>query len=103
VAARTREIGIRIALGADAGDVLRQTLWRGSALALFGVAIGSCMALGLARLMRSLLFGVSASDPWIYLGVTLLLLLAAFAACCSSWPRSRRATFRRVARPRSTR
>jgi putative ABC transport system permease protein len=81
VAARTREIGIRIALGADAGDVLRQTLWRGSALALFGVAIGSCMALGLARLMRSLLFGVSASDPWIYLGVTLLLLLAAFAAC----------------------
>jgi predicted permease len=81
VAARTREIGIRMALGANGGDVLRQTLRQGMALALFGVAIGGSAALGLARLMRSLLFGVSASDPSIYLGVAALLLAAALLAC----------------------
>jgi ABC-type antimicrobial peptide transport system permease subunit len=81
VAARTREIGIRIALGAGARDVLGETLRRGLALALLGVAIGAATALGLARLMRSLLFGVSASDPSIYLGVAALLLAAALLAC----------------------
>jgi predicted permease len=81
VAARTREIGIRIALGANAGDVLRQTLRQGLKLALVGVAIGTTAALGLSRLMRSLLFGVSASDPSIYLGVAALLLGAALLAC----------------------
>ncbi len=81
VAARTREIGIRIALGADAGNVLRQTLRQGITLALVGVAIGASAALGLARLMRSLLFGVSTSDPSIYVGVAALLLTAALLAC----------------------
>jgi predicted permease len=81
VAARTREIGIRIALGADAGNVLGHTLRQGMALALAGAAIGAAAALWLARLMRSLLFGVSPSDPSIYLGVAALLLLAALAAC----------------------
>lgn len=81
VAARTREIGIRIALGANARDVLLQTLRQGAALALLGVAIGAFAAFGLARLMRSLLFGVSAADPSIYLGVAALLLGAALLAC----------------------
>ncbi|HEY8231566.1 MAG TPA: ABC transporter permease [Vicinamibacteria bacterium] len=81
VAARTREIGIRIALGADAGNVLRQTLRQGITLALVGVASGASAALGLARLMRSLLFGVSTSDPSIYVGVAALLLTAALLAC----------------------
>ena len=81
VAARTREIGIRMALGANAGDVLGHTLRQGIALALVGVAIGAAAALGLTRLMRSLLFGVSTSDPSIYLGVSALLLAAALLAC----------------------
>jgi putative ABC transport system permease protein len=61
--------------------VLRRTLREGFALALAGVAIGISAALALARLMRSLLFGVSASDPSIYLGVAALLLAAALLAC----------------------
>jgi len=81
VAARTREIGIRIALGANARDVLRQTLRQGLTLTLLGVAVGAAAALGLSRLMRSLLFGVSASDPTIYLGVAALLVGAALLAC----------------------
>jgi len=81
VAARTREIGIRIALGADAGRVRGQTLRQGMALALLGAAIGAVAALGLTRLMRSLLFGVSSSDPGVYAGVAALLLAAAFVAC----------------------
>ena len=81
VAARTREIGIRMALGADAGDVLGHTLRQGIVLALAGVVIGAAAALALTRLMRSLLFGVSTSDPSIYLGVSALLLAAALLAC----------------------
>ena len=81
VTARTREIGIRIALGAKASDVLRHTIRQGIALALFGVALGVSAALALTRLMKNLLFGVSASDPLIYLGVAALLMGVAFLAC----------------------
>jgi putative ABC transport system permease protein len=81
VAQRTREMGIRVALGAQAQDVLTLVLRQGGKLALTGVAIGIAAALGLTRLIASLLYGVGAADPATFAGVTLLLLLAALAAC----------------------
>jgi predicted permease len=78
---RTREIGIRMALGAIPKDVLRLVVGQGSRLALVGVAIGVAAALFLTRLLASLLFGVKTTDPATYICVALLLLLVAFAAC----------------------
>jgi ABC-type lipoprotein release transport system permease subunit len=78
---RTREIGIRMALGAIPKDVLRLVVGQGSRLALVGVAIGVGAALFLTRLLASLLFGVKTTDPATYICVALLLLLVAFAAC----------------------
>jgi predicted permease len=81
VGQRTREIGIRIALGARQGDVLRAILGQGAKMAFLGVAIGIVAALALARLMSTLLYGVSASDPLTFVGVAALLMLVALAAC----------------------
>jgi putative ABC transport system permease protein len=81
VAQRTHEIGIRIALGAQHKDVLRMVLGHGGKIALTGIAIGIAAAFGLTRLMSSLLFSVSASDPATFTGVAVLLLLVALAAC----------------------
>jgi len=78
---RTQEIGIRMALGANLGDVLRLVLGQGAKLALLGVVIGTPVALALARLMQTLLFGISPGDPLTLLGVTLLLLLVGLLAC----------------------
>lgn len=78
---RTREIGIRMALGALPKDVLRLVVGQGSRLALVGVAIGVGAALVLTRLLASLLFGVKTTDPATYICVALLLLLVALAAC----------------------
>jgi len=80
VAQRTREIGIRIALGAQHQDVLSLVLRQGTTLALGGVAIGVVAALGLTRLMTDLLYGVPAYDRLTVAGVTILLLLVALAA-----------------------
>ena len=81
VSQRTREIGIRIALGAPRSEILRMILGHGANMALVGVALGLAGALALTRLMSSLLFGVSATDPPTFLGVACLLTLVALAAC----------------------
>ena len=81
VSRRTREIGIRVALGARASNVLRLVIGQGMAPVLLGVAAGILAALGLARLAGSLLFGVSASDPLTYVGVAALLTAVALLAC----------------------
>ena len=81
VSQRHREIGIRLALGAQGGDVLQMVLRQGAKLALVGVAIGICAAFGLTRLMRNLLFGVTAQDPLTFAAVAALLILVALSAC----------------------
>lgn len=78
---RTREIGIRTALGAPRGAVRRLVVAQGMRLALGGVALGLIAAFGLTRLMAGLLFGVSAVDPVTFTGIALLLLLVALVAC----------------------
>ena len=77
VSQRKREIGIRLALGAQGGDVLQLVLRQGTKLALVGVAIGIGAALGLTRLMTNLLFGVTAHDPLTFVAVAGLLILVA--------------------------
>ena len=81
VAQQTREIGIRMALGANPGRVLRLVLARGLGLAGAGTAIGVVAALLLTRLLNSLLFGVSATDPLTFTAVAGLLLAVALLAC----------------------
>ena len=81
VSRRTREIGVRVALGARSGDVLRMILGQGLRTILIGVAIGITGSLALTRTVESLLFGVTATDPLTFGGVTLLLVGAALLAC----------------------
>jgi ABC-type antimicrobial peptide transport system permease subunit len=80
VAQRTRELGVRIALGARAAGVLALVLRQGVLLAAAGGAIGLVVALGAARLVEPLLFGVPARDPAVLAGVALALLAVAAAA-----------------------
>ena len=81
VSQRKREIGIRLALGAQGGDVVKMVLSQGTKMTLAGVAIGIGAALGLTPLMRSLLFGVTAQDPRTFAAVAVLLILVALLAC----------------------
>jgi putative ABC transport system permease protein len=81
VSRRTREFGVRIALGATSGDVLRMVLGQGMRTILIGVAIGILGSLALTQAVSSLLFGVTATDPVTFAGVTLLLIAVALLAC----------------------
>jgi putative ABC transport system permease protein len=81
VAERTHEIGIRMALGAERREVLRMVIARGLLLAGIALAIGLPLALALARLLAGLVFGVGASDPATFAGVSALLLTVAVTAC----------------------
>jgi ABC-type antimicrobial peptide transport system permease subunit len=80
VAQRTREIGIRIALGARRADILRMTIIQGLRLVLTGLVGGLIAAVFLTRVMQSLLFGVSATDPLTFLSISLVLVAVAFLA-----------------------
>jgi putative ABC transport system permease protein len=88
VAQRTREIGIRMALGAARTDVLRLVVRDGMAPAVIGIVLGAFGAIGLTRLMRSLLYGISATDPVVFSLVAAGLAVVAFGAC---WVPARRA------------
>jgi ABC-type antimicrobial peptide transport system permease subunit len=81
VGQRTQEIGIRMALGAQRGDILALVLREGTQMALIGAAIGIAASLALTRLMAKQLFGVSAHDPLTYASVAFVLILVALAAC----------------------
>jgi putative ABC transport system permease protein len=81
VSQRTREIGIRMALGATRETVLRMVLWQGMALVVLGLVVGSASAPPLTRLMKDLLFGVQSTDPLTYLAVASVVLTVAAAAC----------------------
>jgi len=89
VAQRTRELGIRVALGAQRRDVLKLIVGEGMKLIVVGIGIGMLGAFALTRLMKSLLFAVSASDPLTFVVIALLLMSIALLAC---WFPARRAT-----------
>jgi ABC-type antimicrobial peptide transport system permease subunit len=78
---RSREFGVRVALGAQPSDILRMVVREGVTLALAGVAAGVVAALALTRLIRGLLFGISASDPLTYVAAAAGILALSAAAC----------------------
>ena len=81
VTQRTREIGVRMALGAQRSSILRLLLGEGMRLAVFGIAIGLLAAVGASRLLAGLLFGVVPTDASVLLAVTGLITLVTLAAC----------------------
>jgi putative ABC transport system permease protein len=88
VTQRTREVGVRMALGAGRRTVVRMIVWQGLAVSGAGMAVGVAAALGLTRLIRGMLYEVEPADPWTFAGVCAVLALAVWAAC---WLPARRA------------
>ena len=78
---RTREIGIRMALGAKRADVLRLVVRQGMTMTLIGLGLGLVGAFSISRVLRGLLYGVSASDPLTFVAVSIVLLFVALLAC----------------------
>ncbi len=89
VVQRTHEIGVRMALGATRTSVLRMVLWQGLRLAGVGAILGLAASIGLAGVLRGMLYGISPNDPATLAGATLALIMIALAAC---WIPARRAT-----------
>jgi putative ABC transport system permease protein len=81
VAQRTREIGIRVALGAEGRDIVRSVVGRGMSLTLAGIVFGLAGAFGVTRVLSSLLVGVQPTDPFTFASIALLVMLAALFAC----------------------
>src|ERR1051325_7674588 len=81
VSQRTHELGIRLALGAQVGDVLKMILAQGMAVIGVGLVLGLAAAFGLMRLLRSLLFGIGENDPLTFVAITIVLLIVALIAC----------------------
>ncbi len=81
VAQRTHEFGIRMALGAEPAAVVRLVMKEGLRLVVIGLGVGLVAAFGLTRLMSKLLYGVSATDPWVFIGVSVFLAVVTAAAC----------------------
>jgi ABC-type antimicrobial peptide transport system permease subunit len=81
VANRTREIGIRMALGAQKGDVLRSVIGEGAKLTLAGIALGLAGAFAVMRILSGELYGVNATDPLTFSSVAILIGLVALCAC----------------------
>jgi len=81
VAERTHEIGLRMALGADSSDVMRLVVGQGVKLALYGLVLGIPTALASSRLLGSLLYGISATDPRVFIAVSFTVLVVATVAC----------------------
>jgi putative ABC transport system permease protein len=80
VSRRAREIGIRMALGAERSEVIRMVIWQGMFSALFGLAVGLVAALGLTRLLASLLYSVKPADPGTFVIASVALALVALGA-----------------------
>jgi ABC-type antimicrobial peptide transport system permease subunit len=81
ISTRTQEIGIRVAVGAQRGEILRMVLGEGMKLTISGLAAGLAGAMALGRAASSMLFGVAATDTWALAAVSLLLTFAGLAAC----------------------
>jgi ABC-type antimicrobial peptide transport system permease subunit len=86
---RSHEIGVRLALGAESTRVAKMVVLQGIRLAALGVNVGTAAALGLARLIAGLLFGVQAQDPVVFLSIPVLLIVV---ACLAVWVPARRAS-----------
>jgi len=89
VSLQTHEIGVRLALGAQRGDILRMVLNKGLTLVIAGILIGLSTSFGVTRLLSSELWGVSASDPWTFSVVVTVVAAVGTVACLSP---ARRAT-----------
>jgi ABC-type antimicrobial peptide transport system permease subunit len=86
---RSKEIGIRVALGAESSRIARMVVWQGMRLAVAGIVVGTIAALSLARLMTALVFGVPPHDPVVFVSIPLLL---GFVALAAAWIPARRAS-----------